>query len=498
MVGLQSLNPLVGPGGVKRVYTTKLNRGATPAVLIQNPVVPFFDPINHDFSNSSAVADCQSGASFSGGWTALHAAAEATEAGPHGNRRSVKGDLESMRFLLHGRGHHVPPEISFPHVSSPQIDVNASMTKSKYTPLHIAVRAGHEEALALLLQNSALFDAQDCLGRTPIHLAAELGHSNCLAALLDGGSGRTSGTLTLRIFAANIQALQDETHNMGLEVWAEVSVDQQPPIKYTPQKTSVQVDTLTPTWNNVELNFRCCQLDAKATVKLMYRHSKMSKKEKDLVVGIFTCQVHTALEVMKEMGDEPFSVPLESPAKLKEREQRAAAEASTALASSQTNSVAVSERVPPGSSAHGAMPSGGGSRRVSRAPSQEDANPKGEKPKRRVTLRGAADRVLYVNRFRRPRSRSSEEPDEEDDSEGTGNTVRMAAHFRPVINIVDTTGKSALMLCGLSGSLDCAEALLRAHADANLVDVFGSTAASLAAGKGHDDVCRRIEMSGGQ
>ena len=61
LVGLQSLNPRVGPGGVQRVHATKLNRGATPAVLIQNPVVPFFDPYNHDFSNSSAVADCAAG-----------------------------------------------------------------------------------------------------------------------------------------------------------------------------------------------------------------------------------------------------------------------------------------------------------------------------------------------------------------------------------------------------------------------------------------------------
>lgn len=90
LVGAQHLNPEVGANGVQRVHATKLNRGATPAVLIQNPVVPYFDPYNHDYSHSNAVADCQAGVSYSGGWTALHAAAHATEAGPHGKTRPVK------------------------------------------------------------------------------------------------------------------------------------------------------------------------------------------------------------------------------------------------------------------------------------------------------------------------------------------------------------------------------------------------------------------------
>jgi len=39
---MNSLNPLVSTAGVQRVYATKLNRGATPKVLIQvaHPVSP--------------------------------------------------------------------------------------------------------------------------------------------------------------------------------------------------------------------------------------------------------------------------------------------------------------------------------------------------------------------------------------------------------------------------------------------------------------------------
>ena len=240
-----ALNPCVGPGGVKRVHATKLNRGATPAVLILNPVVPFFDPYNHDFSNSSAVADCAAGPSFSGGWTALHAATEATEAGPHGKTQPVRGDLAAMRFLLNGRGHHVPPEISFPHVASPQIDVNAAMTKSKYTPLHVAVRAGHAEALALLLKSSALIDVQDSLGRTPIHHAADLGHADCLKGLLNEGGGSQMGLLTIHIYEGSIVTLQNSENLKGLEVWVEIVVEQAPPLVHAPQRTPVQVHTMT-------------------------------------------------------------------------------------------------------------------------------------------------------------------------------------------------------------------------------------------------------------
>jgi hypothetical protein len=56
-----ALSTRVGPGRVKGVHAPKLNRGATSAVLIQNPVVPFCDPYSHDFSNSSAVADYAAG-----------------------------------------------------------------------------------------------------------------------------------------------------------------------------------------------------------------------------------------------------------------------------------------------------------------------------------------------------------------------------------------------------------------------------------------------------
>ena len=40
---MNSLNPLVSTAGVQRVYATKLNRGATPKVLIQ-VALPVFPP----------------------------------------------------------------------------------------------------------------------------------------------------------------------------------------------------------------------------------------------------------------------------------------------------------------------------------------------------------------------------------------------------------------------------------------------------------------------
>ena len=285
-------------GGVQRLHATKLNRGATPAVLIQNPMVPFFDPYNHDFTNSNAVADNQAGFSFSGGWTALHAAAEATEAGPHGKTRPVKGDLDEMRFLLNGRGHHVPPEISLPHVSSPQIDVNAAMTKTKFTPLHIAVRAGHTEPLRLLLQHGALCDAADHLGRTPLHHAAERGFAECLDVLLAGGN--VAGTLNVRMIGADIVTLDgpdvSPRRREGLELWTEVSISQAGPITHRAQKSSVQVDTLNPIFNS-SLSFRCVSRDAQLTVRLMCRHAGMTKKESDILVGSFSCPILTTIEV---------------------------------------------------------------------------------------------------------------------------------------------------------------------------------------------------------
>ncbi|MGB1594086.1 MAG: ankyrin repeat domain-containing protein [Promethearchaeia archaeon] len=443
-----ALNPLVGTGGVRRVHATKLNRGATPPVLIQNPAVPFFDPYNHDFSNSNAVADCQAGTSFAGGWTALHAAAGATLAGPHGKEREVKGDLDEMRFLLAGRGHHVPPEISFPHTSSPQVDVNAAMTKSKYTPLHVAVRSGHIEALELLLEHSALCDAADSLGRTPLHHAAELGHADCLGQLLDAGSAGELGLLKVRVIGADLVTVNGEEfsprHRQGMELWVEVEVEQRPPIVHPTLKTSVQVDVDNLHWNNT-LTFRCCHRDAKVTLRLMYRHAGLTKKEKDLILGSFSCTLPAALAVAgpdRAQRDEPAVVVLESFNKTKERERREAqraARGAQARAGGDFGRAGSSDRLErrsSGSAFH---------RKKSGASTTSDSDRKSgrdDRVKTGLKLRGAVGAVIAANRLAR-----SQEMDEEDED---GDTITMTAEFHPLINVRDVTGRSALMLGSLS------------------------------------------------
>jgi ankyrin repeat protein len=482
--GAQNLNPLVGTSGVTRVHATKLNRGATPAVLIQNPVVPFFDPFNHDFSNSNAVADCQAGTSYSGGWTALHAAAQATEAGSHGKTRPVQGDLDEMRFLLNGRGHHVPPEISFPHVSSPQVDINAAMTKSKYTPLHIAARSGHIEALSLLLQHSALCDATDYLGRTPLHHAAELGRADCLEEMLQNGHAGTVGLLKAHVRRAELVTVHgpdfSPRHRQGMELWVEMEVAQPPPLITSKQKTSVRVDLENLQWNHT-LSFRCCSRDAKVTIRLMYRHAGMSKKEMDLVLGSFSCRLASAIEAAEQGED--ATVLLDTPKQVMEREKREASKKAFAAAVAAAD--AASRPTP--ASKQGSFSrkvSGGSFRRVKSNESKKSAGSgKGEKKKKFLSLAGAVDAVIAANRIRRELA-----TDDDDDDDQERDFLTLDAEFHPIINALDMTGRSALMLGAACGSMACTKLLLDAGADPHVRDVFGSTAASLAATAGHDQV----------
>ena len=507
-MGPGGLNPLVGMGGVQRVYATKLNRGATPEVLIQNPVVPFFDPYNHDFTNSSSVADNQAGIAFPGGWTALHAAAEATEAGPHGQTRPVKGDLDEMRFLLNGRGHHVPPEVSFPHVSSPPIDVNAAMTKSKFTPLHIAVRAGHTEALQLLLKHGALSDSVDYLGRTPLHHAAERGFTECLDALLIDGN--KAGALNVNIISADIITLDgpdvSPRRREKLELWAEVTLEQEGPIDHPTHKSSVQVDTMNPIWNS-KLSFRCVNRGAKLTIRLMFRHAGMTKKDKDLLLGSFSCPIDSAIEVTELYHGKPFTVPLDSAEKIKEREKQAAAAASAsaaaaaAAAAEKREAGAAAARVP-SSGAIMRVPSAGGTvpsrvPSITRVSSRASEKLQAEgKRKKKISLAGAVGAVVALNRLKRQATnKGAGDEDEESDDNIDSDKISVSSEFKRLIDTVDSTGRSALMLASLQGSLSSAQALLRAGADPTLRDVFGSCAASLAAGAGHSEVCHVVEVA---
>lgn len=99
------LNPLVQPSGaVKRLFVSEAARGGTPPVFIQNPETPYFDPYNHEFPQTNANVHSHFGQHFTGGWTALHAAAEAKFAGTHDNKRPVNADLDEAKFLLEGRG----------------------------------------------------------------------------------------------------------------------------------------------------------------------------------------------------------------------------------------------------------------------------------------------------------------------------------------------------------------------------------------------------------
>ena len=153
------------------------------------------------------------------------------------------------------------------------------------------------------------------------------------------------------------------------------------------------------------MSFRCCRLDAKVTVRFMYRHAGMSKKEKDLLIGAYSCPLQTKLDLMRQMKDEkPFSVPLESAESIKRRE-KAQAEAAVAAASMHRHTLdhdvqrvpsgAAMQRIPSGVQASNLkrMPSGGSE--MKRMPSGGSVASAGSvKKKKNLSLRGAVDAVL--------------------------------------------------------------------------------------------------------
>ena len=251
-------------------------------------------------------------------------------------------------------------------------------------------------------------------GRTPLHHAAELGHADCLGQLLDAGSAGELGLLKVRIIGADLVTVNGEDFSprlrQGMELWVEVEVEQRPPIVHPTLKTSVQVDVDNLHWNNT-LTFRCCHRDAKVTLRLMYRHAGLTKKEKDLILGSFSCTLPAALAVAgpdRAQRDEPAVVVLESYTKTKERERR---EAQRAARGVQAHAGADLGRA--GSSDRWERRSSGSAfhRKKSGESTTSDADRKSgrdDKVKTGLRLRGAIGAVIAANRLAR-----SQEMDEE-------------------------------------------------------------------------------------
>ena len=162
------------------------------------------------------------------------------------------------------------------------------------------------------------------------------------------------------------------------------------------------------------MSFRCCRLDAKVTVRFMYRHAGMSKKEKDLLIGAYSCPLQTKLDLMRQMKDEkPFTVPLESAESIKRRE-KAQAEAAVAAASMHRHTLDHDvQRVPSGAAMQRIpaplplqrIPSGGHASHVKRMPSGgsemkripsggSNASAASVKKKKPISFCGAVDAVL--------------------------------------------------------------------------------------------------------
>ena len=151
------------------------------------------------------------------------------------------------------------------------------------------------------------------------------------------------------------------------------------------------------------MSFRCCRLDAKVTVRLMYRYAGMSKKAKDLLIGAFSCPLKTKLDLMRQMKDDgPLPVPLESNLSIKRRE-KAQADAAVTAASMHTSEHNL-QRVPSGAAMQ-RIPSGGHASHVKRMPSGgsemkriasggSNASAASVKKKKPISFCGAVDAVL--------------------------------------------------------------------------------------------------------
>jgi hypothetical protein len=137
----------------------------------------------------------------------------------------------------------------------------------------------------------------------------------------------------------------------------------------------------------------------------MYRHAGMSKKEKDLLIGAYSCPLKTKLDLMRQMKDEePFTVPLESAESIKRRE-KAQAEAAVVAASMHRHTLdhdvqrvpsgAAMQRIPSGVQASNLKRMASGGSEMKRMPSGGSVASAGSvKKKKNLSLRGAVDAVL--------------------------------------------------------------------------------------------------------
>ncbi len=65
------------------------------------------------------------------------------------------------------------------------IDVNIKHKHHGYTPLHLASKNGHLDAMKVLLENGGDANARSYSGHTPLHLAARHGHEDAFLMLLE-------------------------------------------------------------------------------------------------------------------------------------------------------------------------------------------------------------------------------------------------------------------------------------------------------------------------
>ena len=77
-----------------------------------------------------------------------------------------------------------------------QVQMLKLKTDKQSTPLHLAARMGHTEAVKALLEIHANIEALGDKQRTPLHLAALWGYAGVIRALIEAG--------------ANIKAQDDE------------------------------------------------------------------------------------------------------------------------------------------------------------------------------------------------------------------------------------------------------------------------------------------------